>query len=107
MEFEALARLLPGIDILEITSWVERGWVLPEQEGERWVFQEIDVARVHLIRDLRQNMALADDAVPVVLALIDQVYALRGQLRTVLTALEGQPADVRRSVLGALATPDR
>lgn len=100
--FEALARLLPGTDAVEITAWIERGWVQPEQEGERWVFQEIDVARMQLIRDLRQNMALDDEAVPVVLSLMDQVYSLRDQLRTVLKVLESQPAELRQTVLTAL-----
>jgi len=100
--FEALSRLLPGTDTVEITDWIERGWVRPELQGERWVFQEIDVARVQLIRDLRQSMALDDEAVPVVLSLMDQVYSLRSQLRTVLKVLENQPDELRRTVLTAL-----
>lgn len=102
MELERLAGLLPDTDPIEITSWVERGWVLPDQQGGALVFQEIDVARVRLIRDLRRQMALGEDAIPVVLGLVDQVYALRGQLRSVLRAVERQPPEIRRSLLGAL-----
>ena len=106
MDLEALARLFPGADALEIATWVERGWVQPEHEGENLVFQEIDIARVRLIRDLRHELALGEEAVPVVLSLMDQVYELRSQLRAVLGALEGQPVDVRQSVLRALG-PER
>jgi chaperone modulatory protein CbpM len=102
MDYEALARLFPGADTVEIASWIERGWVQPEQDGEALVFQEIDVARVRLIRDLRHTLDLGEEAVPVVLSLMDQVYELRGQLRAVLRALEGQSAEVHQSVLRAL-----
>ena len=105
MELEALARLFPDMDAVEITTWVERGWVLPEHDGARLEFQEIDVARVRLIRDLRTQMALGDDSIPVVLSLVDQVYDLRSQLRAVLRALDSQPTEVRQSVLVALRGP--
>lgn len=102
MELDKLAGLFPDTDLIEITSWVERGWVQPEQDGSRLLFQEIDVARVRLIRDLRRDLALGEEAVPVVLSLMDQLYELRGQLRDVLQGLEAQPADVRASVLRAM-----
>ncbi len=102
MELESLARLIADTTVVEITSWVERGWVRPEQDGARLVFQEIDIARVRLIRDLRTGMALPDKSIPVVLSLVDQVYELRGRLRSVVQAVSDQPADVRRSILGAL-----
>jgi chaperone modulatory protein CbpM len=102
MELDKLAGLFPDTDLIEITSWVERGWVQPEQDGSRLVFQEIDVARVRLIRDLRRELALGEEAVPVVLSLMDQLYELRGQLRSVLHGLEAQPPDVRASVLRAM-----
>ncbi len=102
MELESLVRLIPDTTVVEITSWVERGWVLPEQDGARLVFQEIDIARVRLIRDLLTQMALPDDSIPVVLSLVDQVYELRGRLRSGGEAVLGQPAEGRRSILGAL-----
>lgn len=102
MDFDTLVRLFPDANTVEIASWVERGWVQPERDGERLVFQEIDVARVRLIRDLRHELALGEDAVPVVLSLMDQVYDLRSQLRAVLHAIENQSTDVRQSVLRAL-----
>ena len=66
------------------------------------VFREIDVARVHLIRDLRHDMDIAEDAIPLVLSLLDQIYELRGQMNAMLRALSSQPADVRTAVLDAI-----
>ena len=102
MDLATIARLFPDTGVVEITSWVERGWVAPEEDGGQLVFQEIDVARVRLIRDLRSRMALEEESIPVVLSLMDQVYELRGKLHSVLRALENQPEAVREPLLTAL-----
>jgi chaperone modulatory protein CbpM len=66
------------------------------------VFQDIDIARVRLVYDLRRAMAIAEDMMPLVLSLLDQVYELRGELAAISSALKAQPADVRDAVLAAL-----
>ena len=43
-------------------------------------FSELDVARVRLICDLRHDLAVEEETVPLVLSLLDQVYALRRQM---------------------------
>jgi chaperone modulatory protein CbpM len=82
----------------ELTGWIERGWVQPEPAASGWVFQEIDVARVRLIHDLRRDMDVGEDTMPLVLSLLDQVYELRAQLKAVLRAVEVQPEAVRRAI---------
>jgi chaperone modulatory protein CbpM len=99
MQITAVAALFADLPVIELTEWVERGWVLPESAESGWVFHEIDVARVHLIHDLRRDMDVAAETVPLVLSLLDQVYELRGRLRTVLQAVQAQPADVRQAIL--------
>lgn len=94
-----------GLDQHELTCWVENRWVLPEQHGDTWLFHEVDVARIELIREIRQDFAIDDEAVPVVLGLLDQVYGLRRQLRRLCDALASQPSDVQDSVRRALAPP--
>ena len=53
----------------------------PDAEAEALVFHEIDVERVRLILELRDRLAVDETALPVVLSLLDQVYALRRRLR--------------------------
>ena len=48
--FEDLLHRLKGLDRRELTRWVENRWVLPERRKDSWVFHEVDVARVELIR---------------------------------------------------------
>jgi chaperone modulatory protein CbpM len=102
MRFTAVVALFPDLREAELLSWVERGWVRPEGTEPDWVFQEIDVARVRLIRDFRHTMAVSEETMPLVLSLLDQVYTLRGQMRAIARAVEGQPEPVRAAILAAL-----
>ncbi len=47
-------------------------------------------------------MAVPDDTMPLVLSLLDQVYTLRGQMRAIARAVEGQPEAVRDAILAVL-----
>ena len=104
--FDELVRRFAGLDRGELVRWVENRWVLPEEPsgetGERWVFHEVDIARVELILDMRRDFAVDDEAMPLVLSLLDQVYSLRRQMRRLCDALEQQPPEVRDAIRQAL-----
>jgi chaperone modulatory protein CbpM len=98
---EALRRVR-GLERRELVRWVENRWVLAEPHGGDWLFREVDVARIELIREIRQEFAIDDEALPLVLDLLDQVYGLRRQLRRLCDALAAQPEEVQKSVRAAL-----
>jgi len=100
MRLELIVTQFPDLEIVELTGWIDRGWVRPEPDG---LFEAIDIARVRLIYDLRRSLGVAEDAVPMILALLDQVYDLRTTLKAVSAALETQPPGVRDAVLAAMA----
>lgn len=102
MDVVAITALLPDVTQVELVTWVERGWVIPDAAEGGLEFHEIDVARVRLIRDLRHDMDVADDAMPLVLSLLDQVYALRRRLKAVLRAVEEQPREVQLAILAEM-----
>lgn len=83
----------------ELRQWMREGWVRPAMGESGPLFDEIDVARLRLLCDLRQEMALSTDALPVVLKLIDRLHETRRDLRTVMKAIADQPEDVRLTVL--------
>ena len=105
MQLEIVASLFPDTSAVEITTWVERGWVQPEMSDAGWVFHEIDVARVRLIRELRHDLDLDEDVPPVVLSLMDQVHELRRTLKGVLSVVGRQPAGVQQAILAVLDRP--
>jgi chaperone modulatory protein CbpM len=102
IQISAVVTLFADLGEAELMAWIERGWVRPDPGDTGWVFQDIDVARVRLIYDLRRNMSVQEDMISMVLGLLDQVYDLRSQLRTVLRAIEAQPDAVRGPILAAL-----
>lgn len=105
MQITAVAGLFADLREAELVTWVDRGWVRPEPVDTGYVFQEIDIARVRLIHDLRRTMELEEDAMPVVLSLLDQVYTLRTELRAVLRAVDAQPEPVRAAIQASLHHP--
>ena len=100
--FDALLDRLVGLDRRELARWVENRWVLPERHGGTWLFHEVDVARVELILEIRHEFAIDDEALPLVLDLLDQVYGLRRQLRRLCDAVAAQPPEVQATIKRAL-----
>ena len=91
------------VEIAEIETWIHLAWLHPAGEPGRWLFAEVDVARVRMIAELR-TLRIDEEAMPVVLSLLDQLYATRRDLRTVLDAVEqAAPPDVRTAVASRLA----
>ena len=103
MDITAVIAQFPDLTVVELTHWVELGWVLPDTNDTILVFREIDVARVRLIHDLRRDMDIGEDAMPLVLSLLDQIYELRGRMNTMLRALASQPREVQTAVLDAIS----
>ena len=99
---EELLDRFAGLDRRELVRWVENRWVLPERRGKTWIFDEIDIARVELIIEVRREFAIDDEALPLVLGLLDQVYELRRQLGRLCDALASQPAEIQAAIRRAL-----
>jgi chaperone modulatory protein CbpM len=100
--------LVGRVDRVELTHWIELGWVAPERPAEAEpTFSELDVARVCLICDLRHDLAVEEETIPLVLSLLDQVYALRRQMSVLTSAIQQQPDEVRQAILDLLDRPRR
>ena len=81
-----------------LRSFVEADCVVPGRGG---VFTDADVARIELMCELRDDLDIGDEALPVVMHLLDQVHGLRRELRRMALAIERQPEDVRANLLRA------
>jgi chaperone modulatory protein CbpM len=95
--------LVGRVDRVELHRWVELGWIVPERAGgegrAELAFSEIDIARVRLICDLRHDLAVEEETMPLVLSLLDQLYSMRRQMKALTGALRQQPDEVQRAVM--------
>lgn len=102
MQIAAVLARFPDLQETEVLTWVQRGWVRPLAQGEEWRFEEIDIARIRLVHDLRYTLAVAEETVPLVLSLLDQIYDLRHRMRAIGRVVETQDEQVRAAILAAL-----
>ena len=82
----------------EVLAWIEAEWVRPETDAAGHHFRPVDVARLRLIRELRQDLAIGPEAMPVVLSLVDEMYTLRRRLAALARAVAEAPDEVRVQV---------
>jgi chaperone modulatory protein CbpM len=77
---DVLLAQLPDLPAPDLERWISNAWVRPEGRPGAYVFRDIDVARVRLILELRDDMEVNEAALPVVLLLLDQLYDLRRRM---------------------------
>ena len=99
---DELTRRVAALDRVELERWIENRWILPDEAGGRWLFHEVDIARVELILEIRSEFAIDDEALSLMLNLLDQLYSLRRQMRRLCDALECQPPEVQDAIRKAL-----
>jgi chaperone modulatory protein CbpM len=83
------------IERVELMTWIEAEWVRPHSSGSGWMFDDVDEARVKLIGELCHDLRMDKDALPVVLDLLDQLYAMRGVLSGINAAIRNLPEPLR------------
>lgn len=85
-----------------LTTYVKHEFLHPTRSDAGPVYSAADLARIELICDLVEQFELKDDALGVVLSLIDQLHGVRGELRRIMAAIEAQPEDQQQQILTAL-----
>jgi chaperone modulatory protein CbpM len=90
----------------ELSAWIEQHWVLPVEVNGDLMFDDSDVARVKLIAELRNDLGVNEDAIPVVLRLLDQVYGLRRALAELNEAIQALPDSAQEQLRAHLAGDD-
>jgi chaperone modulatory protein CbpM len=86
ISIDALIDLCSPLERPVLERWIEDDWVRPDRRDGEYAFRDIDVARVRLILELRDQLEVNEAALPVVLSLLDQLYDLRRQMRTLAEA---------------------
>ncbi|MBX3499569.1 MAG: hypothetical protein KF889_09000 [Alphaproteobacteria bacterium] len=99
---EELLRLHGTLTPARIERWIAVGLLRPEGDDDPPRFAAIDVARVQLLIELREDLAIDDSALEAVVPLLDQVHTLRHRLARLADAIARQPEEVRRAIAAAL-----
>jgi chaperone modulatory protein CbpM len=87
------------LDAPMLEHWIAVGWLKPHRGDEGFLFDETDIARTHLLCDLRYEMELRDDELTMVLSLIDQLLSTRALLKAMTSAVHSQPDEIREAIL--------
>ena len=85
---DILCRTVTNLRPDEVEQWIANAWLRAEGTPGHYRFRDIDVARVRLIRELRHELGVEEETVPVVLSLVDQLYAARRQMQLLRRAVE-------------------
>lgn len=93
---------LCGIARDELTLWIERRWVLPLASDGDYLFSEADLARVQMIAEFRNDLALDDEVLPAVLGLVDQLHATRRRFRQLIQIICELPEEQCEAILRKL-----
>ncbi len=91
------------IDQHVLEDFIARGWVCPVRDETDYIFDDIDVSRIYLICELHIDMKFEDDAVDIILSLMDQLYDSRARLDKITKALKNQPNAIQTEILANIA----
>lgn len=98
---EVLAEL-PELSSEQIDRYIAAGVVVPVQSDHGPLFRDIDLARLHLVADLAEGYHLDEEALNLVLSLVDQLHGLRGDMRAMLDAVAREPVETRMRLKTAI-----
>lgn len=96
--FEDVIAAFDRLDEAVLTHWIEEQWILPVRQEDVYIFSDVDFARVTLIHELRFDLGIEEDIIPMMLSMLDQVYGMRNRMRALLRAIEAQPEETRKAI---------
>ncbi len=86
-----------------LKSFLQAQVVMPVQTDDGPRFRQIDLVRMELLCELTEEFELGDEALAVVMSLIDQLHGVRAELRAVLDAVAAEPPEVCDRICKAAA----
>lgn len=81
-----------------LRRFVQADCVRPTETAKGAAFTDADLARLELLCELAEDFELDEDALGLVLSLIDQLHGVRRELRGLVLALADEPPEVRERV---------
>ncbi|MBE9477342.1 MAG: hypothetical protein IME92_09345 [Proteobacteria bacterium] len=79
----------------QLVSFIEAEIIVPLHTEDGIVFRQVDLVRIELLCELTEHFSLNDDALSIIISLIDQLHSTRAELDCILQAAKAEPGDVR------------
>lgn len=86
----------------EVEECVREDWVKPDPHAEHGHFEDIDIARLQLIGELRHRLGVNNEAIPLILSLLDQLHDSRQRVQRLVQAIERQPRHLQAEIFALL-----
>jgi len=83
---------------VQLVAFVEAEIIIPVMTETGPAFRKIDIMRLELLCELSEQFDMQDDALGVVISLVDQLHGIRAELRAVLDAVETEQPVVRQRI---------
>ena len=96
-EQDVVARITE-VTVVQLRTYVARGWIAPSADLGGLTYDEIDLARIRLVHELYDQLAIDEETLPVVLKLMDQLYGTRRELKALVQAVDKEDEDVRKRI---------
>jgi hypothetical protein len=71
---------LYNVNEIFIYDCIAKEWIIPI-DAEKNVLDDEDIARLLLIKDLKEDFGVNDESVPIILYLIDQLHWSQAQIK--------------------------
>lgn len=95
---------VPRLTHAQLISFVETRIVMPMESETGPVYRRRDLVRIELLCDLSEQFDLKDDALGVVISLVDQLHGVRAELKALVEAIAQERAEVAERVRKAAGT---
>jgi len=86
----------------QLVSFIEAEIIVPLHTDNGIVFRQVDLVRMELLCELTEHFSLNDDALSIIISLIDKLHSTRGELDSLLLAIKDEPGDVRARLGSAI-----
>ena len=83
---------------VKLTAFIEARFVSPAIGEIGLVFRRVDLARLELLCELSEDFDLNEDALEIIMSLIDQLHGARADLRALVEAITTEPPEVRARI---------
>ncbi len=99
---EEILEQISALQQIDLAAWISEELISPQEEAGALLFSDMECARIRLICTLHYELEIDAEALPLVLSLVDQLYATRRRLLSLTAAVAAQDKTVKSAILAAI-----